>query len=150
MMMQEAGTQAMAHPTQQIDWRAMVESAGPYPLSAFNFVQEGLTFTSKQVFRQPDPVGLQEMDRHVSGQELCMGLKNYALEQYGMLAPIVLEKWNINRTDDFGRIVFAMIDAELMSSSNDDTPDDFHAVFDFHDVFSRGELLTCIGSESNN
>ena len=77
------------------------------------------------------------MERHVTGQELCMGLKNYALEQYGMLAPVVLRKWNINRTDDFGRIVFAMIEAELMSSSNDDTPEDFHAVFDFHQVFSQ-------------
>ena len=109
----------MAHPTQQLDWRAMVDSAGPYPLPAFNFVQEGLTFTSNNVFREPDPMALQEMERHVSGQELCMGLKNYALEQFGMLAPVVLRKWNINRTDDFGRIVFAMIEAELMSSSKD-------------------------------
>jgi len=140
----------MAHPTQQLDWRAMVDSAGPYPLPAFNFVQEGLTFTSNNVFREPDPMALQEMERHVSGQELCMGLKNYALEQFGMLAPVVLRKWNINRTDDFGRIVFAMIEAELMSSSNDDTPDDFHAVFDFHDVFSRAEMLASIGSETTS
>ncbi|MEE3001591.1 MAG: Minf_1886 family protein [Planctomycetota bacterium] len=140
----------MAHPTQQVDWRAMVHAAGPYPLPAFNFVQEGLTFTSKQVFDVADPTSLQEMDRHVSGQELCMGLKNFALDQYGMMAPVVLERWNIKRTDDFGRIVFAMIDAELMSSSNDDTLDDFHAVFDFHDVFSHNELLGCIGGGSNN
>ena len=36
----------------------MVDSAGPYPLPAFNFVQEGLTFTSNNVFREPDPMGL--------------------------------------------------------------------------------------------
>ena len=33
----------------------MVDSAGPYPLPAFNFVQEGLTYTSNTVFREPDP-----------------------------------------------------------------------------------------------
>ncbi|MAB83219.1 MAG: hypothetical protein CMJ24_07260 [Phycisphaerae bacterium] len=135
----------MGSSSQQIDWRAMVESAGPYPLSAFNFVQEGLSFTSEQVF--DDPFGLPEMDRHVSGQELCMGLKNYALAQYGMMAPVVLAQWNIKRSDDFGRIVFAMIEAGLMSSSTEDTPEDFHAVFDFSDVFSRSEMLGRIGDE---
>lgn len=123
----------------------MVDSAGPYPLSAFNFVQEGLSFTSEQVF--DDPISLPEMDHHVSGQELCMGLKNYALAQYGMMAPVVLAQWNIKRSDDFGRIVFAMIEAGLMSSSTEDTPEDFHAVFDFNEVFSRSEMLCRIGDE---
>ena len=126
----------------------MVDSAGPYPLPAFNFVQEGLSFTSEQVF--DDPIGLPEMDHHVSGQELCMGLKNYALAQYGMMAPVVLAQWNIKRSDDFGRIVFAMIEAGLMSSSTEDTPEDFHAVFDFNEVFSRSEMLCRIGVEMNN
>lgn len=135
----------MGHSSQQIDWRAMVDAAGPYPLAAFNFVQEGLSYTSEQVFE--DPIGLPEMERHVSGQELCMGLKNYALAQYGMMAPVVLSQWNIKRSDDFGRIVFAMIEAGLMSSSADDSPEDFHAVFDFSDVFSRSEMLGRIGDE---
>lgn len=138
----------MGQSSQQIDWRAMVESAGPYPVQAFSFVQEGLSFTSEQIFEEP--IGLPEMDRHVSGQELCMGLKNFALEQFGMMAPVVLEKWNIKRSDDFGRIVFAMIEAGLMSRSTDDTPDDFHAVYDFNEVFSRSEMVDRIGDEMNN
>lgn len=137
----------MGQSSHQINWRDMVEAAGPYPLSAFNFVQEGLSFTSELVYE--DPMDLPEMERHVSGQELCMGLKNYALAQYGMMAPIVLEQWNINRSDDFGRIVFAMIEAGLMSSSTEDTPEDFHAVYDFNEVFSRSEMVDQIGEEMN-
>ena len=86
-----------------------LSKAGPWPLEAYDFLQRGLGETADRVHAHAT---MYDQDRHVAGQELCMGLKIYALEQYGMLAPVVLRKWNINRTDDFGRIVFAMIEAE--------------------------------------
>jgi uncharacterized repeat protein (TIGR04138 family) len=128
----------------QADWREILNAAGPYPMEAFNFVREGLSYTSDAVHQ--DPHDLPELDRHVSGQQLCLGLRDYAIDQYGLLAPVVLEHWNIRRTDDFGRIVFAMIDAGLMSKTDDDTIDDFRGVFDFQEAFSPDELVATIGS----
>lgn len=129
---------------QQLEWRKILESSGPYPIEAFNFVREGLSYTAERV--HGDVTCLPEMDRHVSGQQLCLGLRDFAIQRYGLLTPAVLDHWRIRRTEDFGRIVFSMIDAGLMTSTNDDTPDAFRGVFDFTEAFSEGELLTHIGN----
>ncbi|MCH2154347.1 MAG: hypothetical protein MK089_13490 [Phycisphaerales bacterium] len=127
----------------QIDWEAIRQKAGPYPLEAYHFVREGLSYTASLVFGESE--GLEEIDRHVSGQELCLGLKSYAVDQWGMMAPIVLECWSIRSSIDFGRIVFAMIDGGLMSRRADDCIEDFEGVFDFREVFSHQELAAHIG-----
>ncbi len=123
--------------------KQMLTRAGPYPLAAYNFVREGLGYTVEQSHGNHDDEmsALQSGDHHINGQQLCLGLRDYAIEQYGMLAPAVLSHWNIHRTDDFGRIVFAMIDAGLMSKTDEDTVDDFRAVYNFQEAFSREQLL---------
>jgi len=83
--------------------------------------------------------------RHVNGQQLCLGLRDFAIERFGLFAPVVFERWNIHRTDDFGRMVFAMIDARLMSRNSEDSMDDFRGVFDFDEAFSHDALLSGIG-----
>ena len=123
----------------QIEWRKILAAAGPYPIEAFNFVREGLSYTAQRV--HGDLTSLPEMDRHVSGQQLCLGLRDFAIERYGLLTPVVLEHWKIRRTEDFGRIVFSMVDAGLMSRTPDDNLDSFRGVFDFAEAFSPDELL---------
>lgn len=130
---------------QHVNWKKILDQAGSYPLEAFKFVREGLSYTADRVHEQHEDDDVAELDRHVTGQQLCLGLRDYAIWQYGLMAPAVLEHWNILRTDDFGRIVFAMIDAGLMSKTSDDSIDDFRAVFDFSEAFSRDELVSRIG-----
>jgi uncharacterized repeat protein (TIGR04138 family) len=125
------------------DWSKILNAAGPYPIEAFTFVREGLTFTAQQIHRSQAAA---EPDRHISGQQLCMGLRDFAIQQYGLLAPIVLRHWHVRRTDDFGRIVFAMIAEGLMSKSSDDTLEDFRMVYDFDEAFSRDQLTACMAS----
>lgn len=124
---------------QQTTWKKIRETAGPYPIEAFHFVREGLSYTAERI--HGDPSNAAELDRHVSGQQLCLGLRDFAIDRYGLLAPVVLSHWHVHRTDDFGRIVFAMIDAGLMSRTDEDTIDDFRAVFDFDEAFCEAELL---------
>ena len=62
------------------------------------------------------------------------------------MAPVVLDHWNVRRTDYFGRIVFAMIEEGLMSKTADDTLDDFRAVYDFDEAFSSDQLLSRIAT----
>jgi len=123
-----------------LELRELLEAAGPYPLDAYEFVREGLSHTTSSIHGD-EPPGAPDMSRHVSGQELCMGLRDYAIDRYGLLAPVVLRAWHIHRTDDFGRIVFAMIDGGLMSKTADDTVDDFRAVYDFREMFSREAIM---------
>jgi uncharacterized repeat protein (TIGR04138 family) len=129
----------------EVDWNRILGSV-PYPIEAFVFVREGLNYAVESVHEDPD--SLPEDERHVSGQQLCLGLRDMAISKYGLLAPIVLEHWRVRRTRDFGRIVFAMIEAGLMTRTPSDTMEDFQAVYDFDEAFSRDMLLSHIGVET--
>ena len=114
-------------------------------MEALHFVREGLNYTVHRMHE--DPAAVDDFDRHVSGQQLCMGLRDFAIRQYGMLAPTVLGHWGIQRTDDFGRLVFAMIDAGVMSKTPDDSFEDFRSVYDFAEAFTFSELSARIGRD---
>lgn len=118
-----------------------VVRATKYPLEAFIFVQRGLDHAVRRIHGEPDP-NADPASRHVSGEQLCHGLRDYAIEQYGLMARPVLRRWNINSSEDFGRIVFAMIDAGLMQKTDEDTLGDFVEVYDFAEAFSPTLSLT--------
>jgi uncharacterized repeat protein (TIGR04138 family) len=85
--------------------------------------------------KSADSIGSAGGKRHITGQQLCLGLRDYALLQYGRLARTVLSSWGVRRTEDFGRIVFAMVEAGWMRKQDDDTIEDFENVFDFDEAF---------------
>ena len=130
----------------QFDWTSIANGT-PYAPAAFAFVQEGLGYTT-ELFEHSNQSnsGLDELDRHVSGQQLCMGLRDYAIERYGLLAPIVLRQWSVFRTEDFGALVFHMVELELLRTSTQDSEEDFRSVFQFDEAFHQRELVQCIGS----
>jgi uncharacterized repeat protein (TIGR04138 family) len=76
--------------------------------------------------------------RHISGAELAWACRDFALEQFGLLAPTVLAHWHVRRTEDFGAIVFALIEAGLLARQESDRIEDFHRVYDFGDAFRAG------------
>jgi uncharacterized repeat protein (TIGR04138 family) len=73
--------------------------------------------------------------RHVSGQELAWACRDLAREQFGLLAPHVLEHWGITRTEDFGRIVFTLVEIGLLVTQPGDREQDFADVYDFAAAF---------------
>jgi uncharacterized repeat protein (TIGR04138 family) len=79
--------------------------------------------------------GVQGLNRHVTGQELCWGLRDYALKRWGLLASAVLKGWNVTSTADFGRIVFALVENDFMQKEPHDTIEDFYEVYDFKTAF---------------
>lgn len=105
-----------------------------YPIDAFHFLRLGLDFTVHKLHENPER--MPEEQRHVSGQQLSLGLKDFAIEQYGQLARMVLRRWRINRTEDFGQIVFAMVNGGLMQATERDSIADFDTVFDFEQAFN--------------
>jgi uncharacterized repeat protein (TIGR04138 family) len=81
--------------------------------------------------------GIDAINRHVTGQELCLALRDLAVEKFGLLAGVVLGHWGLHSTHDFGRIVFALVDNGLLSKQPTDTIRDFDRVFDFRETFDR-------------
>ncbi len=104
-----------------------------YPMDAFHFIRRGLDYTVHRAHEHPEQ--LPEEQRHVSGRQLSEGLRDFAVEQYGLLARTVLQRWRITRTTDFGQIVFSMVEGGLMQATEHDSVRDFDGVFDFDEAF---------------
>jgi uncharacterized repeat protein (TIGR04138 family) len=94
------------------------EAAYIFVLSALNHVLERLA----------EP-------RHISGQELAVGVRDLALERFGPMARTVLEHWGIEQTRDVGQIVFALVECNVLIKQEEDSIADFADVFDFDDAF---------------
>ena len=140
------------------DLTAVVD-ATRFPIDAFLFVQRGLDFTVCRLHGEPDPLDdppelpdapefadhpehLSDSSRHVSGQDLCRGLRDFAIHEYGLMARTVLARWGITSSRDFGEVVFAMVEGGLMHKTDDDTIRDFLDVFDFTTAFASGLMLS--------
>jgi uncharacterized repeat protein (TIGR04138 family) len=118
----------------------VIEDVGLYPPEAYAFIQQGLSFTVQKMHgKLKDP----KASHHVTGQDLCEGLRDLALAQWGRLARTVLRRWNITSTLDFGRMVFALVDAGLMQKTEEDSVDDFRNVYDFRTAFESEYQIAC-------
>ncbi len=103
-------------------------SESHYDESGYLFVLESIEYLQNRL----------TVRRHVSGAELARACRDHALEQYGLVARQVLTHWGIRRTEDIGKIVFALVEVGLLSTQPTDRLQDFESVYDFDDAFSAG------------
>ena len=74
---------------------------------------------------------------HVSGQQLLEGVREFALKQFGPMVMTVFEYWNIRACEDFGRMVFHLIEVGVFGKSDKDSIEDFKGGYSFHAAFVR-------------
>jgi len=110
-----------------------------YAYEAYEFVFEALSHTQKKLGRQPksEPGADIGPQHHVTGKELCEGILELARREFGLMARTVFRLWGIQRTDDFGEIVFNLVESNLMRKTNDDERDDFHEIYDLDEALVR-------------
>lgn len=75
--------------------------------------------------------------RHVSGAELAWACRDFAVQRFGRLAELVLEYWGVRRTEDFGRIVFILVDVGLLMTQPTDREEDFAGIYQFAEAFNQ-------------
>jgi uncharacterized repeat protein (TIGR04138 family) len=112
-----------------------------YKIDAYAFVFEALNYAHSQLGmgterqpeaeEEPEEGSPREAERHLTGQQLCEAIRQYALDQYGYMAQCVLNSWGVHATSDFGEIVFNLIGIGQMRKTTDDQREDFDDVFDF-------------------
>ena len=126
----------MGEPVENIE--RIFSDDGRYPLEAVAFVREGLSYTvekchssSLQPKEEPIP------HRHISGSQLCEGLRELAQKRWGLMARQVLKHWNITSTSDFGAIVFLLVNNGWMQKQPQDSIEDFDSVYDFVEAFDQ-------------
>jgi uncharacterized repeat protein (TIGR04138 family) len=106
-----------------------------YQRDAYLFVKDALDYTQKLVVKENKG----EL-RHVSGQELLGGIREYALSQFGPMTQMVFEEWGIRRSEDFGEIVFNMVEIGLLGKTDADTREDFANGYNFDEAFRKPYL----------
>ena len=104
---------------------AICENDERYRRDAYEFVMEALTFTQKK-YRRP---------KHVTGEELLTGIRELLLDKFGPMTLSVLEFWGIKSTEDFGNIVFNLVNHKVLSKTEDDTIESFKNGYDFKEAF---------------
>jgi uncharacterized repeat protein (TIGR04138 family) len=114
--------------------------ATKYPPEAFDFVRRGLDHTANNVHGAAEPEQA-PASRHITGQQLCNGLRDFAIAEYGLMARTVLARWRISATEDFGHIVFALVEAKALSTTEGDSIRDFIDIFRFEEAFPTAVRL---------
>ena len=104
-----------------------------YRRYAYEFVLEALDHTIAHTGR----LWSAGEERHVTGRELLDGLRALAVERFGPLAKLVLNHWGVTRTEDFGEIVFGLVEIGLLNRHPGDSRLDFADGYDFEKVFER-------------
>lgn len=111
---------------------SIVASDPRYQRDAYVFLRDALDFTTKQ---QKKAKGASV--RHVAGPELLEGVRQYALKEFGPMVLSVFSCWGIRRCEDIGHMVFNLIGAGIFGKTDQDSMEDFKAVYDFEEAFAQ-------------
>jgi uncharacterized repeat protein (TIGR04138 family) len=107
--------------------RTACEKDSRYHFEACVFVCECVDYTCARLGGRRD----------IRGAELLDGMCDLALERFGYMAPTVLEHWGVRSTEDFGNIVFNLVETGLLGKSPQDSIDDFRNVFELREELER-------------
>ncbi len=137
-----------------VEFMELLRQDHRYPKEAYVFVFETLDFAQntlnlgRDTLSEPLPeepalpeanaeTEEEQSQRHITGQDLCVAARQYAIDQYGALARAVLSSLGINSTSDIGEIVYNMIRIGRMRKTADDRREDFNDVYDFETAFKE-------------
>jgi len=113
-----------------------------YARDAYVFLREALDFTQNSVTKPSKDSRTARSEandpkRHVTGQQLLDGIRDYALKEFGPMVPTVFEEWGIRSCADFGEIVFNMVEIGLLAKTQNDSREDFKKGYTFDEAFRK-------------
>lgn len=104
---------------------------GRYALDAYEFINDAVIFTVK-LFEQE-----KGKSRHVTGVELLIGVKEFAVKKFGPMSYEIFQEWGIVDGMSVGNIVFNMLDYGLLSKTDRDSIEDFRVDFNFEEELKK-------------
>jgi uncharacterized repeat protein (TIGR04138 family) len=119
--------------------RKLLKEDARFKYEAYQFIREALQFAHEHLPELTEVSSAKshakERPKHITGQQLCEACRRYAIDQYGLLARLVLSTWGIRSTSDFGELVYNLIRIEQMRKSELDQREDFNDVYAFEGAF---------------
>jgi len=96
---------------------------------SYHFLKEALDYTVSAIIEK------EKKPRHVNGAELMHGFRDFALKEFGPMTKPLLKEWGITKTRDVGDMVFNLIQVEIFSKEEGDSPSDFDRIYSFKEAF---------------
>ena len=114
-----------------------------YSYEAYDFIFKAMDHAQALLGRRvPVKAAAAETpSQHVKSHELLEGIRTLALLEFGLMARTVFHMWGVRSTEDFGRIVFNLVDAGLINKTDEETLADFRDVFDFEEALVQGYTI---------
>lgn len=106
-----------------------------FTAQAYAFIRDALDFTTKKLKKPAEG-----RERHVTGRELLVGFREFAIQQFGPMSRTVLASWGIHHTSDIGEIVFNLVEAGKLGKTDQDSKTDFSGGYDFSEAFVQPYL----------
>ncbi len=110
--------------------RDLVAERPQYGRAAYEFIFEALDFAMMRLGKHRR----RGADRHLAVDELLEGVRTFAMSQYGPLARTVLESMGIYSTEDFGEVVFNLVEKGLLNKQDTDSREQFIGGFSFQEL----------------
>ena len=104
-----------------------------YAPGAYVFMREALNYKIEQLHKTHGT----SQNQHIGAYELLSGVREYALNQYGPIAYLVLTEWGLKDSQDIGHIVFNLIKYKVFSKSDNDQLSDFGSWISFEQAFLK-------------
>ena len=100
-----------------------------FALGAYGFLMASLDYNRSK----------SDTSGHIPARELVQSYLELALMKFGPTALSTLEAWGIYSSIDIGRIVYNLIDIDLLSKSDDDSLDEFAQLAPFGELINPQE-----------
>ena len=126
--------------TQDSNWLEPVLAKDPrYTADAYELLFESVEFSRKRLAKQRGAkVG------HITISELLYGIRDLALEHYGLMAKTVLNQFGVFSTSDIGEIFFNLVESGDLERTDQDSREEFDNVFDFDDAFCKNYRISAV------
>lgn len=113
-----------------------------YHPNAYRFIFDALRYTQELLGKNVE-LEQSSADAHISGAELLEGIRQLALKDFGLMARVVFLNWGVRSTEDFGRIVFELVERGEMRKTESDRLNDFVGVYNFNDALDARYQIDC-------
>jgi len=111
---------------------SILEKDKRYHPEAYHFLRDSLETALAQLRKGDADAG-----GHVSATQLLEGVRTQALRDFGPMTVTVLQYWGVTSTEDFGNMVFNLVDTGVFGKTDQDTVEAFRHAYDFEDAFVR-------------
>lgn len=129
------------------DINSILKKDNSYKAESYIFLLNSLDYTLETFKKRHNRLVSQ---RHITGQEMSYGIKDFAIKLFGPTAKLVLNSWGIYKTIDFGKIVYNLIEVGLMGKNSKDKLSDFENVFNFENVFIKNYVFSTDIKKTNH